>query len=222
MMEEIHKKVLLAVLGAIISGSLSSIVTGAIKDNSHEIQIERLAKESKSKENHIELIEGDFWKLNEECNSLTENYKSLQSNYNNLSEKYEKCISSDSSITVIESTDGDSYTRYFRTGDMFEFRLLSTSMFLRIVRVTDRGPIVEFSGCDNYLANNVTEIETIAGLHYLLQPQQPMEITFTSESCVDNATVGPPDLEGIVLIAKSHDVDEQTVLMEYFRDFSFR
>lgn len=220
-MEEIHRRILLVILGAIISGPLSGLVTGVRKERKHDEKIEQLAKESSAKESRIQILSNELSRLNYEYNSTLENFNSLQADYQDLSERYERCISSEGSITSIGSIDTQKFFKQFKTGDELGFELISSSLSVEIIRISDRGPLLSIRGCKNYVVEDDNRIETEYGTQYLLQIQTPLSIRFTSSSCEDDENIEPTQVEEVVLILRHFSVDEQTIQLEYYRRFLF-
>ncbi|MCK5136636.1 MAG: hypothetical protein KAR19_12660 [Bacteroidales bacterium] len=220
-MEGMKINLIIAIIGAIVTSTISGVSTYVSQDNKFGEQIENLSKESNSKGHQIEILTDENSTLKNEINSKTESHNALMAEHNDLKVKYARCISSEGSITAVGTIDTRVYQGQLKTGDELEFKLTSSSLFIKIIRVSDSGPIISIAGCENYVTVNEVRMPMNNENHYLIKPQSPLRVRFTVGSCEDNENIEPSQVEEIILLLRQFNVDEQTIQLEYNRKFLF-
>ena len=102
--------------------------------------------------------------------NLEYNQTELQNSYNLLFSKYQKCISPTGAIFQIGSFDfNKTYQKEFITNDILEFEMMSTSIIIKIIRISERGPVIKIDGCEYYLTENAIN-STNDGKHAFYLP----------------------------------------------------
>ena len=218
-------KLIIGALG-ILTNVSSVVATYKVQDSNYGLVVKDLSKENQSKENTISELSrrisyqnSEINKSKLEINSITENYNNLLEKYQILNEKYIKCISTDGVINTVGTIDMRSFESGFKTGDNIEFKLTSASLFVSIIRVSKEGPVILITGCENYITENEIKIKDNNKTYFVLRPNNPLIIRFTSQSCEDNENIEPAIAEEIILSVKDYDVDNQHFNLNYLRKF---
>ncbi len=218
----IHEEWLKRLVPALLTAIIGSVTTLAIKNSDVEQMsqnVERVTRESQNRLSMINGLETRYSKLQTEHKSLYEQHSRLEGEHNVLKQKYQKCVSSDNAKYRQSSFDFQkSYKRQLRTNDILEFGTISSPLLIKVKRVSQRGPVIEISGCEYYLTENGIR-STSDGHHsfYLLQ-NSPLEIKYSVKSCTyGNAYLVENEIEIIRLVAESFNTEEQTAFINYYR-----
>lgn len=180
----------------------------------------RLMYEENSKE--IELLKTDIFNKENSLELLSQVYDSLNYKYNILEDKYNKLISSDGSYYTQEPLNDDIHQESFRKGDKLEYRLITNKLILNFVKVSDRGPLIEIQGCENYVISNSIKIYENNRTFYLLTYSKPFNLKYTCYSCEDGKNMEPTEIESITIELENFSVDDQTFQIKYSRKFLFK
>lgn len=224
-MEDLRVKIITAIISAVFGGTVTGGITYLSRDSHYADKIESITSEKTKLENLLSNKEKEINNLNnagriftEQIQSLNEKNQSLVIEFQDLNNKYQKCISSNGIINEIGSIDLNKYSKQFRTGDNLEFKLISSPLLIKFVRVSDRGPVFEIAGCINYLMLNSRAVPSNSN-QYLLEEGNVLKIRFTINSCESNSPIEPNNLEEIQIKLLAFNVEDQTFQIEYFRDF---
>lgn len=214
-MEDLKSRIIIPIITTILGGSISGIGTWLQRDNHWAKRVEVITAKATRLEIAVNEQIKELVILNENNANLSKNLNLLQTEFNELEQKYERCISSYGMVTVVESLDFNSYERQFNTGDHLEFKLTSSSLVVSFIRVSNRGPIISISGCDNYITDNSVQLSD--NDYYLLSLDNTIKIRFTSKSCETNSAIEPSELEGIKLTVLEFNVSDQIFTIQYSR-----
>lgn len=203
----------------IIIGIISVLFSGLGGYFSREPKVIRITRESEQRKARIITLEKEKSILQSLYSNLEYKQTELQNSYNILYSKYQKCISPAGAIFQIGSFDF--YTTYqneFTTNDILEFKIVSTSIFIKIIRISKRGPVIKIDGCEYYLTENGIN-STNDGKHaFYLPTSRPFYIKYSLKSCVEgNASISKDDIEVIQISVIDFDVEEQQTKLEYKR-----
>lgn len=209
-------------ISALIAGSISGTSTWLTQDSRYGKQIESLSSlKTRSEElakNQQREISTLILQLNEKDYMLSE----LQSKYSELEKKYLKCITSEGSTFTVPSFDLESHNDTLRTNDILDFRFTSTSVTIKIIRISDRGPIVAISGCKYFLTENETKSYSDGENCFLLKISSPLILKLSPLKCNEGfSQFKENELEQIILENLYFDYENQIVNLRYFRKVLF-
>ncbi len=214
-LESLPGKIIPAVISAFIIGTATYIA----QYNKYEPQLERLARTNGKLESTVSSTMSQISTLLKNVEIMSKKYKELEDDYTILLNKYNQAISSNGIVYKIGSFDFNNYqTIKLRTSDQLEFRVVSGSVNIEILRISDRGPIVKISGLDHFLTDN--EIESPAdGENCFLLPLDNSFIVKYSSSSRDrgNRYILNEKLETIILQTESYNLDDHIAQIKYMR-----
>ncbi len=157
--------------------------------------------------------------LNQEIQNIDSKFRTLESEYQILNEKYSKLISSENAMYEINSFDLDKlHSTTLKTKDYLKFKLTKESIYINILRITDRGPIIKISGIKYFLTENGIHSPNDGENSFLLCEDSQFKIKYSSESInKGNAYITKGIIENIIMNVDSFDVDNQIVNIQYQR-----
>jgi chromosome segregation ATPase len=224
-MEDLREKIITAIISAVFGGTITGGITYLSRDSHYADRIESITSEKTKLENLLSNKDKEINYLNNSSKNYTEQIQTLNEKnqrliieVENLNNKYQKCISSDGVTNEVGSIDGEKYSKKLKTGDNLHFKLISSPLLIKFIRVSDRGPVFEVAGCLNYLILNSASVPSNSN-QYLLEEGIVLKIRLTVNSCENNSPIEPDHLEEIQLKLLAFNVEDQTFQIEYFRDF---
>lgn len=198
--------------------TISGTATWLTQDSRYGKQIEALTSGKTMNEILVVDQQNMISTISSELSELKLSFSQLQIRYSDLEKKYEKCINSEGSVFTIGSFDTEMHNNTLRTNDNLDFRLTSNSITIKILRISDRGPIIYISGCRFFLTDNETKSISDGENCFLLQLHEPLKLKLTSRSCsMGNSQFKEKEIEEISIENISFSQDDQQVNLEYYR-----
>lgn len=211
-MDDLKTKMMTAVITAAISVSgtylgAQSYYVDKLDANSREIGV---------LENKMQQAKKTISDLKHREEIISSQLASLQDQYNVLEKKYHKCTTAEGITKTEPSFDTQWHNATLSTGDNLQFKLSTSSLYLKLIRVTHRGPICKIIGCDNpYITDGF--ISKTDGSHaYLLRKGNMLRLQASSRTCDEGMLIEDlGDMEEIVIEPKGFDVEKQTAILKY-------
>ena len=215
-LDPLQKKILIPIISALLTGTATYVG----QSKKYEPQVERLALSKGKLESTVINQKSEINTLNRTIQDFSHKYKILESDYEILFEKYSKIISSEGVVYRIGSFDFNNYqSKVLRTNDEIEFRVTSGSINVKLLRISDRGPIIKISGLDYYLTYNGIKSPTDGSNCYLLSLNNSFNVKYSSASRNrGNKYIVDGELEVISLEIESYDTDNQTAQIKFIRE----
>jgi hypothetical protein len=209
-------------IGQILGGLLVSFIAGGglsgysiyqhffdkIENSSRKIgELEEILK---IKEKIIANSEIELLKIKSESTKL-------KSELNIVTQKWRKCISPGVTTAVLETIDTDAHETRLKTKDRIEIQFTSSSFFLEIVRVTEDGPIVEISGCKNFIFTNGKRSVDDGESAFQLPLKKKFIIKYSRETCKGGLFSDSEAKEELIIFLENYNVDEQSLHLKYWK-----
>ena len=218
-MESWQTRLILRLMGvAVIAGSGGAVT--------HRIYVEKLeAKtiESEDRLHRLQMAETEISGLRQDQERLTANLAALQKTYDVLLEDYHKATRADG-LTYDGPSDETSWQEVqVATGDQIRFKLSSASLYLRVTRVTDEGPILRAFGAAPRLVDPSFMSERDGSAAYLLRPEKELHLQVSAKGSEEgylNADLS--DLEDVFMVCQSFDVKTQKAALKFRKCLPWR
>lgn len=204
-MEEWQIKLIIAIVGVAVSAGGGGVII-------HKMYAELEAKtiESESRLHKLQAAEAQVSALNQDKHRLTASLNSLQGKYDVLLEDYRKATRADGLTYDGPSFETSWQEAHLSTGDQIRFKLSSASLFLRVIRVTEDGPIVRAFGAVPRLVDPSFVSERDGSFAYLLRPNRQLHLQVSAKASSEGYLSGDlSDLEDVYVICQSFDVKTQ-------------
>ncbi len=197
-------------------------------------RIENLSRENGQLIRRIDEKENAIVRLNTKCDTLQEEWKkkyslietelkNKETAFDKLQKKYDLLIYPGGIIATITKTDNDERTYRLQTNDQIKIDLVSVSVFLKQIRVTEKGPVIKISGCKRYHTQNGFRSPIHGDNAYRLtedglpSPEDtPFIITFSQRSCKRDELVSASRTKIVIQLRLiDYNVDDQTSTIEF-------
>ena len=172
----------------------------------------------------MEELNSEIARCKEDKNYLFRDNDDIIKKYQFLNEDYQLLLdqvnrfSSSSGLSfgigrVFKGVEKDS----FSSGDTLDFKANINSVLVKVVRVSNQGPIISIFGCNNYVLENEVRITENNNRYYLLKKNEPLTINYTAQSCDEGKLIEPSIAEKIILTTTEFDYYDQKINLQYQR-----
>ncbi len=221
-MEDIKGRLITGIISSIIVGTISVATTRLTQDSKYGKQIEDLSTHKTRNEILVSELQQKNFTLSSQLSEKDKTLSNLQKQYSDLEKKYLKCITSEGSTFTIGSFDTELHHDTLRTNDILDFKLTSSSVSFKIVRVSDRGPILLISGCNYFLTENETKSYNDGENCFLLEQRKPLKVKLSPRSCsMGYSQFNEKELEQISIENIFFNHEKQVVNFKYSRTALF-
>ncbi|SHJ79984.1 hypothetical protein SAMN02745216_02283 [Desulfatibacillum alkenivorans DSM 16219] len=240
-MEELKARTLVMIFSAIISALLggSSVYkfytekldekTILCEDYRHKwhnakSKVSSLEKEISLLNNKIGQLNSDFNKqkeqiekdFNKQHKEIKKEFNSLQEEYNSLNRRYYKATSTGGLTYEGPSIETSWQEVKLSTGDRVHFKLPSASLFMKITKITKKGPVIKFTGAIPRLTQSSLVSEKFGDSCYLLSIDQLLHFQVSGKASKEGYLKADlSDLEDIYVKCLSYDVSEQVTELKF-------
>ncbi len=211
----------------LVTGLLAAgVATGGGALGVHKFYAEKLeakAAESQQRLDQLRAAESRNDSLQEDLVVLNHEHKALREKHQILEEDYRKATTADGVTYDGPSTDESWHEAEIATGDQIRFKLSSGSLYLRLVRVTHDGPIVQATGCLPRLVDSTFVSERDGTSAYLLRKDKELHLQVSCKASTESyLTADLSDLEDVRVSCRSFEVKNQRASLRFRKCFPGR
>lgn len=192
----------------------------AVTRNHYINKIVALNTESQQRLYKLKAAERSVARLQKEREQLSEELRGLREEYKKLREDYRKCTTAEGLTYQGPSTDPAWHEDTLSTGDQLRFKLSSSSCYVKMFRITTRGPIMQILGCKPVAILDNFESASDGAYAYLLRKGKQFRMQVSSRGSAEGYLSSDlSDLECITIICQDYDVKQQTADFKFMKRF---
>ena len=209
------KKVITDILTAIVTSFVVGLISGGLPIY---LILAEYRGENVSLKRDLEGANQEMSKMRSNIDDLQNKYTTIKTENDLLVEKYSKCTNLRGMTILASSYDSRWQEINLNTGDQLRFKLVSSSLDLKIVRITARGPILKIYGCNNAIVLEGFASPEDGDNAYVLNRNCSLYVHGSNAICLQGKMIkNYGDLEEFAIKCLDFNVDEQNASIKYRR-----
>lgn len=208
-MGDLGWRTVIALLAAIITGTVSAAAAASYEKSRAEVRIEALARESERQRMDLEAATREVSRVRPALEQLRREHAVLE-------ERYLRCTSSVGKTVVAHPISSAWATTELHAGDRLDFGMVDSRISLVVVRITTDGPVLRVEGCRYPGSLEAIESPPDGVNAFVLTRARPLVLRVSRNCCERGLAVCDlSDLEEIRVELLDIDVDQQIVSVRY-------